>query len=261
MTAIGTGPGADRGAGTRSGPTGNVGSASAPGSDVESGLGAGTGAAAGSGMGPSPGSGLGADVGPGGSPGTGVGSRTVLTGKWPVSVDRPGLWARLVAGVGVQGGPVSEAFPDQVGAPDARRADRARRADDVRREVRARSASLAERARRRRAVLAARSLGRQRHPSGRAWRPDRLRLLQLLADRAGSQGASWPRVAAAMVVLRGIAGDDPVTFAGRLGIPLVALQRLEAGVAPSAEVPARLRAVGGLIDWAWVEAGARASPP
>lgn len=96
---------------------------------------------------------------------------------------------------------------------------------------------------------------RQRHPAARSWRPDRLRLLQRLADGAGAQGAAWPRVAAAMLVLRGIAGDDPVTFAGRVGIPLAALERLEAGGSPSSDVPARLRSVVGLVDWGWVDAG------
>lgn len=96
---------------------------------------------------------------------------------------------------------------------------------------------------------------RQRHPSAKAWRPDRLRLLQRLADRAGAEGAIWPRVAAAMLVLRGIAGDDPVTFAWRVGVPVATLERLESGGSPSSEVPARLRALVELVDWAWVDAG------
>jgi hypothetical protein len=98
-------------------------------------------------------------------------------------------------------------------------------------------------------------MARQRHPAARAWRPDRLRLLGRLADRAAARGASWPRVAAAMIVLRGIAGDDPVTFARRLGIPLAALERLEAGGSPGSDVPPRLRAVVGLVDWTWVDGG------
>ena len=34
-----------------------------------------------------------------------------------------------------------------------------------------------------------------------------------------------------------------------------ALARLEAGASPASAVPPRLRAVGGLVDWSWVDAG------
>jgi hypothetical protein len=96
---------------------------------------------------------------------------------------------------------------------------------------------------------------RARHPAGRRWLPDRARLLQRLAERAQDGGAPWPRVAAAVLALRGIAGDDGPTFARRLGISTTALARLEAGASPASAVPPRLRAVGGLVDWKWVDAG------
>jgi len=102
---------------------------------------------------------------------------------------------------------------------------------------------------------AARAEARSRHPSGRRWRPDRDRLLQRLADRARDGGADWPRVAAAVVALRGIAGDDGPTFAQRVGISPAALDRLESGASPASAVPPRLRSVAGLVDWSWVDAG------
>ncbi|HET8621632.1 MAG TPA: hypothetical protein VFM27_21865 [Acidimicrobiales bacterium] len=102
---------------------------------------------------------------------------------------------------------------------------------------------------------AARGEARSRHPAGRRWLPDRVRLLQRLAERAQDGGASWPRVAAAVLALRGISGDDGPTFARRVGITTSALARLEAGSSPASAVPARLRAVGGLVDWSWVDAG------
>ena len=58
-----------------------------------------------------------------------------------------------------------------------------------------------------------------------------------------------------MLALRGISGDDGPTFARRVGITTSALARLEAGSSPASAVPARLRAVGGLVDWSWVDAG------
>ncbi|HET9290123.1 MAG TPA: hypothetical protein VFQ49_03505 [Actinomycetes bacterium] len=82
-----------------------------------------------------------------------------------------------------------------------------------------------------------------------------MRLLQRLAERAQDGGASWPRVAAAVLALRGISGDDGPTFARRVGITTSALARLEAGSSPASAVPPRLRAVGGLVDWSWVDAG------
>jgi hypothetical protein len=94
---------------------------------------------------------------------------------------------------------------------------------------------------------------RSHHPSGRPWRPDRARLLERLAAAARAGGAPWPRVAAAMLVLRGIAGDDAATFAARLGIGADALDRLESGWVPASTVPARLRSIPGLVDWAWVD--------
>jgi hypothetical protein len=96
---------------------------------------------------------------------------------------------------------------------------------------------------------------KQRHPSARTWRPDRRRLLERLAQRATLGGARWPRVAAAVLLLRGIAGDDAAAFADRLGIGIAALERLEGGLSPPDAIPVRLRAVTGLVDWAWVDHG------
>lgn len=96
---------------------------------------------------------------------------------------------------------------------------------------------------------------KQRHPSARGWRPDRRRVLERLAQRATLGGARWPRVAAAVLLLRGIAGDDAPAFADRLGIGLPALERLEGGLSPPDAIPVRLRAVTGLVDWAWVDHG------
>jgi len=100
----------------------------------------------------------------------------------------------------------------------------------------------------------ARAEARRRHPAGRGWRPDRRRMLQRLADRAYAGGAPWPRVAAAVTMVRGIAGDDPPTFARRVGVSAATLAGLEAGAVPASSVPTCLRALGGLVDWAWVEA-------
>jgi hypothetical protein len=103
----------------------------------------------------------------------------------------------------------------------------------------------------------ARAEARRRHPAGRGWRPDRRRMLQRLADRAYAGGAPWPRVAAAIVMLRGVAGDDPPTFAQRVGVSASTLAGLEAGAVPASSIPSCLRAVGGLVDWAWVDDGTR----
>jgi hypothetical protein len=106
-----------------------------------------------------------------------------------------------------------------------------------------------------RARARARDESQQRHPSARAWRPDRRRVLERLAQRASLGGARWPRVAAAVLLLRGIAGDDAAAFAARLGIGLGALERLEGGLSPPDAIPVRLRAVTGLVDWTWVDQG------
>lgn|GEM_PF-4057574 len=106
-----------------------------------------------------------------------------------------------------------------------------------------------------------RAAARARHPTARTWPPDRARLLRVLAERAAGRGARWPRVAAAVIALRGVAGDDRPTFAARVGIPLDRLERLEEGREPPAAVPPALRAVRGVVDWAWVDAGPPAGPP
>lgn len=100
-----------------------------------------------------------------------------------------------------------------------------------------------------------RAAARGRHPTARAWAPDRTRMAERLAGRARARGAPWPRVAAAVVLLRGVAGDDLAAFAARVGVTEQRLARLEAGLEPPAGVPASLRAVEGLVDWAWVDAG------
>lgn len=100
----------------------------------------------------------------------------------------------------------------------------------------------------------ARVAARSRHPTARGWAPDRARLLECLADRARARGAAWPRVAAAAVLLRGVAGDDLPGFARRLGVAPADLARLERGAVPLTSMPPRLRAVVGLVDWAWVGA-------
>jgi hypothetical protein len=107
-------------------------------------------------------------------------------------------------------------------------------------------------------MTARRAAARRRHPTARAWAPDRRRLLARLADRAAARGAPWPRVAAAALLLRGVAGDDPATFARRVGLSLADLDRIERGLVPAAALPARLRADPGLVDWDWVDgAGAQ----
>jgi hypothetical protein len=104
------------------------------------------------------------------------------------------------------------------------------------------------------ARAAARAAARDRHPAARSWAPDRSRVLQRLAERAGRRGAPWPRVAAAVVLLRGVAGDDRVAFARRVGLPVTALADLELGVTPPSGIPDRLRQVPDLVDWRWVDA-------
>jgi hypothetical protein len=83
-------------------------------------------------------------------------------------------------------------------------------------------------------------------------------MLERLAERARARGAAWPRVAAAVVLLRGVAGDERLAFARRVGVSEAELARLEQGAVPPGGVPARLREVHGLVDWAWVEG--RAEP-
>jgi hypothetical protein len=101
---------------------------------------------------------------------------------------------------------------------------------------------------------AARAASRGRHPTARSWAPDRGRVLARLADRAQARGVPWPRVAAAVVLLRGVAGDEPAAFAARAGLSPAALARLEQGLDPPSAVPASLRVAPGLVDWAWVDA-------
>jgi hypothetical protein len=104
----------------------------------------------------------------------------------------------------------------------------------------------------------ARAAARARHPSARSWSPDRSAVVERLADRARARGAPWPRVAAAVVMLRGISGDDRAAFDHRLGLSAAEVGALEAGeVGPSA-IPPRLRAVEHLVDWAWVDVDADA---
>jgi hypothetical protein len=98
-----------------------------------------------------------------------------------------------------------------------------------------------------------RDAARARHPAARSWAPDRALVLERLADRAGRRGAAWPRVAAAAVMLRGIAGDDPATFAGRVGLSIGEVAALEQGHTAPPDVPTRLRQVVHLVDWAWVD--------
>jgi hypothetical protein len=104
------------------------------------------------------------------------------------------------------------------------------------------------------ARAAARAAARSRHPAARSWAPDRTRVLERLADRAGRRGAPWPRVAAAVLLLRGVAGDDRVEFARRVGVSFAELADLELGVTPPSGVPPRLRSVPDLVDWGWVDA-------
>jgi hypothetical protein len=107
----------------------------------------------------------------------------------------------------------------------------------------------------------ARAAAGARHPTARAWAPDRERLLERLATRARTRGAAWPRVAAAVVLLRGVAGDDVPSFARRVGVPTAEIVRLERGDAPPSALPRRLRAVAGLVDWAWVASAAVGERP
>lgn len=104
----------------------------------------------------------------------------------------------------------------------------------------------------RRAV--ARAAAQGRHPSARSWAPDRRLVVERLATRARAWGAAWPRVAAAALLLRGIAGEDQPEFAARLGMGVADLAALERGCTPPAHVPLRLRQVVHLVDWAWVDA-------
>ena len=101
---------------------------------------------------------------------------------------------------------------------------------------------------------AARAAAQGRHPSARSWAPDRRLVVDRLATRARAGGAAWPRVAAAALLLRGIAGDDQAEFAARLGVAVAELAALEQGRTSPAQVPPALRQVVHLVDWAWVDA-------
>jgi hypothetical protein len=105
----------------------------------------------------------------------------------------------------------------------------------------------------------ARATARSRHPSAHGRPAARAALAQRLAQRAAARGAAWPCVAAAVILLRGVAGDDAATFAARVGVPADVLDRLERGQLPPSEVPASLRGVAELIDWTWVAGGADGS--
>lgn len=100
-----------------------------------------------------------------------------------------------------------------------------------------------------------RAAARAWHPAARSSAPDRRQVLQRLAHRAGRRGATWPRVAAAVVLLRGVSGDDRVAFARRVGVSVAELADLEGGATAPSDVPPRLRRVRGLVDWDWVDAG------
>ena len=99
------------------------------------------------------------------------------------------------------------------------------------------------------ARAAARDAARQRHPAARTWVPDRVRLLER------RRGAAWPRVAAAVLLLRGVVGDDRADFARRVGLVEDELEALERGATPPSGVPDLLRQVADLVDWGWVDAG------
>lgn len=101
---------------------------------------------------------------------------------------------------------------------------------------------------------AARAAARARHPAARSWAPDRTAVVRRLAERARARGAPWPRVAAAVIMLRGITGDNRDAFARRVGVSPAALGELEAGRAGPRAVPQRLRSVRHLVDWSWVDA-------
>lgn len=102
--------------------------------------------------------------------------------------------------------------------------------------------------------VSVRAAARHRHPSARSWAPDRRLVVERLAARARARGAAWPRVAAAVLLLRGITGDDPAEFAARVGLGVADLVALEQGRTPPAGVPRRLRRVVELVDWGWVDA-------
>lgn len=93
-----------------------------------------------------------------------------------------------------------------------------------------------------------------RHRGRRAWRPDHALLAERMAGRAARDGARWPRVAAAALVIRGLAGDDVEAFAVRLGLTHGEVAELERGEVAPHDVPARLRSIEGVVDWRWVDA-------
>lgn len=85
-----------------------------------------------------------------------------------------------------------------------------------------------------------------------SWIPDRTLVVRRLAARAARRGARWPRVAAAVIAVRGVTGDDRPRFAERFRLDLAALDALERGLVPARDVPPFLRHHGAFVDWVWV---------
>ena len=62
-----------------------------------------------------------------------------------------------------------------------------------------------------------------------------------LADELGLRGARHPRVAAAVLAVRGASGLDQERFARRAGVDVALLRRAEAGDVGRDELPGALR--------------------
>jgi hypothetical protein len=77
-------------------------------------------------------------------------------------------------------------------------------------------------------------------------------VVRRLAAQAARRGAPWPRVAAAITVVRGVSGDDRMRFAERFRLDVAALDALERGLVPACDVPPFLRHQGAFVDWVWV---------
>lgn len=88
-------------------------------------------------------------------------------------------------------------------------------------------------------------------------------VFEVLAGRLDNEGHPWPRLAAALVVLRGRRRWDRGAAAAEMGVDAGALAAIETGTSLEAVTPdwaGRLRRVEAATDWAGLLEEARSRP-